>query len=100
LIVSCGGDGAIAVYKEEQPATNPTGNDVDMNGTAGAAGSVETKWTLVALVESAHDEFEINHVCWAARRDNARRFEGEEVIVSTGDEGDVRVWTLPDGVAF
>jgi len=98
LIVSCGGDGAIAVYKEE-PATNP-GNDVDMNGTAGAAGSVETKWTLVALVESAHDEFEINHVCWAARRDNARRFEGEEVIVSTGDEGDVRVWTLPDGVAF
>ena len=47
-------------------------------------------------MEASHDEYEINHVCWAARRDNGRKFEDEEVVVSTGDDGDVKVWTLPE----
>ncbi|KAK5059962.1 hypothetical protein LTR84_009845 [Exophiala bonariae] len=129
LVVSCGGDGTIAVYKEVPVGENTNdvaGDDVVMNGTATASqtdpqakaehdlnnnaeassvpASVEpyklhkTKWIIVALLEAAHDEYEINHVCWAVRRDKERRFDGEEVVVSTGDEGDVRIWTLPDGV--
>ncbi|EXJ94046.1 hypothetical protein A1O1_02439 [Capronia coronata CBS 617.96] len=121
LVVSCGGDGTIAVYKEvvdtdshmdgqqqQQQQQQQNVDDVAMNGTAGNGTATgvpdgeqpyklhKMKWTLVARMEGAHDEFEINHVCWATRRDNGRRFDGEEVIVSTGDEGDVRVWTLPD----
>lgn len=128
LVVSCGGDGTIAVYKEvpviSENNNSVGGDDIVMNGTAphanpeaksehdadtqaesaSAAQSTEpyklhkTKWIMVALLEAAHDEYEINHVCWAVRRDKERRFDGEEVVVSTGDEGDVRIWTLPDGV--
>lgn len=114
LVVSCGGDGAIAVYKEV-PVT-AAGGDVDMNGASAGAGGDRSgtegevgeddgsaeyrlhkmQWVLVALMEASHDEYEVNHVCWAERRDRDRRFDGEEVIVSTGDEGDVRIWTLPD----
>ncbi|KIW13153.1 hypothetical protein PV08_08340 [Exophiala spinifera] len=112
LVVSCGGDGAIVVYKEvvdtEASATG-TAADVVMNGTTAPAGSSgetapqpyvvrKTKWIVVAVIEAAHDEFEINHVCWAERRDRDKRADGEEVIISTGDEGDVRVWTLPDAL--
>ena len=127
MIVSCGGDGTIAVYREvplASPGTaaNDSGQeagDVDMNGTRSRHDPTSTstengtdivdepaepykvhasKWTIVTLVEGAHDEYEINHVCWAERRDKDRRFEGEEVIVSTGDEGDVRIWTLPEAL--
>lgn len=120
LVVSCGGDGTIAVYKEivdtdnNNTATNGNGTgDVLMDGTGNTseteAGAVDNelpyklhkmKWTVVAQIEGAHDEFEINHVCWAARRDKDRQFDGEEVIVSTGDEGDVRIWTLPEALAI
>ncbi|KIW99873.1 uncharacterized protein Z518_10801 [Rhinocladiella mackenziei CBS 650.93] len=114
LVVSCGGDGAIAVYKEvaavnESVTSLSVDADVVMNGTTPQTRSEEddtgiyklhkSKWTLVALVQAAHDEYEINHVCWAARRDKDRRFDGEEVIISTGDDGDVRVWTLSEDIA-
>jgi len=115
-VVSCGGDGTIAVYREVvdmQPSTSTASDaDVVMNGMVAASNPAttsntdsestytlhRTKWTLVAIMEGAHDEYEINHVCWAARRDPGRRFEGEEVIVSTADDGDVKIWTLPYGV--
>ncbi|KAL2436935.1 putative cytosolic iron-sulfur protein assembly protein 1 [Exophiala dermatitidis] len=136
LVVSCGGDGTIAVYKEVRDVADDT-NDTDVGATTAAATATndgqqqqqrqqqntddvvmlnngesgqshdescpyklhKMKWILVALMEGAHDEYEINHVCWALRRDKDRRFDEEEVIVSTGDEGDVRVWTLPDDLA-
>ena len=109
LVVSCGGDGTIAVYKEAlQPdaeiasAQTGGGEDVVMNGTTEHDDQDTTrpksKWIVVAIIEAAHDEYEINHVCWAARRDREKRFDGEEIIVSTGDDGDVRVWTLPEDV--
>ena len=117
LVVSCGGDGTIAVYREV-PITASSGTgvtatgeerDVVMNGTTSSTtedGPTETDlytlnrstWEVIALIESAHDEYEINHVCWAERRDKGRRFEGEEIIASTGDEGDVRIWTLPEEI--
>ncbi|RVX67140.1 hypothetical protein B0A52_08574 [Exophiala mesophila] len=121
LVVSCGGDGAIVVYKElptsddESNAATVATADVDMNGSTPqpqAANDTATdngsdaisspyqlrkmQWVVVAMIEAAHDEYEVNHVCWADRRDKDRRFDGEQVIISTGDEGHVRIWALPE----
>ncbi|KAH9825985.1 putative cytosolic iron-sulfur protein assembly protein 1 [Teratosphaeria destructans] len=59
-----------------------------------SGGGVLTEWIVVAAVEDAHGVFEVNHVVWAPRADPGTREEGEEVVVSTGDDGEVRVWTL------
>lgn len=107
LVVSCGGDGTIAVYKETpfrsstSAPTNDGDGDVSMNGTSfdhpsNDPPSEMSTWSIVALMEGAHDEYEINHVCFAPRRDKSKRFENEEVIVSTGDDGDVKIWALPE----
>jgi cytosolic iron-sulfur protein assembly protein CIAO1 len=111
LVVSAAGDGVVAVYKE---FPFPTGGvhgqggdgkegkdgdgDVAMNGTttSNAQSNSKSTWKVVALMEAAHDEFEINHVCFALRRDKDRRYPNEEVIISTADDGDVRIWTLPE----
>jgi cytosolic iron-sulfur protein assembly protein CIAO1 len=92
-IVSCGGDGNIFVYKEEpvseqQEATQMEG--MDINGKAPGPA-----WQVVAQMEGAHNDYEINHVCWARRQDREKQLEDEEVILSTGDDGVVHVWTLP-----
>ncbi|RMD42734.1 hypothetical protein DV735_g2450, partial [Chaetothyriales sp. CBS 134920] len=103
LVVSCGGDGVIALYREVLSRPAADGN-VDTNGaTTTTTAAAATTWEIVAVVEAAHDEYEINHVCFAPRRDKGRRErrEGEdevaveEVIVSTGDNGDVRIWEIP-----
>ena len=123
LVVSCGGDGTIVVYRETPVTSSDTaanasaqeGGDVVMNGTNSDHQSTsnttesgttdersepyklyDSKWEIVALIEGAHDEYEVNHVCWAERRDKDLRFAGEEAVISTGDEGDVRIWTLPE----
>ena len=74
----------------------------DVEGADGAAAEASetspTEWIVVAEIFSAHDVFEINHVTWAKRADKGKRWDGEEVIVSTGDEGEVRVWTLDEAV--
>lgn len=117
LVVTTGGDGVIAVYKE---VAAPVSDDVVMNGTAehskdteGDIKKVKTEWKVVAVMEAAHDEYEINHVCWVPRRDRRRQNqlgvdedgkidqdedEDEEFIVSTGDDGQVRVWQLPTDI--
>lgn len=84
-VVSTGSDGKIVVYEERRR------EDVEMDGTSSA-----TEWVVIATYENGHDVFEINHAVWAPRFDKGRRSEQEEVIVSTGDDGDVKVWTLDD----
>ncbi|KAK5952133.1 Cytosolic iron-sulfur protein assembly protein [Knufia fluminis] len=121
LIVSCGGDGLIAVYREV--TVEGKTEDVVMNGTAehsendqqqqqeeeGDIKKIKTEWRVVATIEAAHDEYEINHVCWAPVRDQRRQLDAgevvdgnerddEEYIVSTGDDGEVKVWKLPQQV--
>ncbi|PVH94645.1 WD40 repeat-like protein [Periconia macrospinosa] len=85
LLVSAGSDGKIVVYRERWKTTE-----------SGAHGDQETlsEWEVVAEFWEAHGVYEINHVTWATRRDKGVRWEGEEVIVSTGDDGEVKVWTL------
>ena len=59
------GDGKIVVYTEDQ-------------GT----------WSATAQIDGAHGVCEVNHVCWASKS------EDEEVLVSTGEDGSVKVWTV------
>lgn len=55
-----------------------------------------TEWVVIAQIEGAHGVFEVNHVAWAPRRDKRTGGDGEdeELIVTTGDDGKVRVWSL------
>jgi WD40 repeat protein len=98
MIVSAGSDGKIIVYKERwrQPASG--GVNGDQMEVDGAQAQSPTEWVVVAELFSGHDVFEINHVSWARRADKGKREEGEEVVLSTGDDGEVRVWTLDDAV--
>ncbi|KAF2201983.1 cytosolic iron-sulfur protein assembly protein 1 [Delitschia confertaspora ATCC 74209] len=102
LIASAGSDGKIIVYQERWKSQTPNGvaDDPTPNpdGTNGEGDSAMTEWVIIAELYSAHDVFEINHVCWARRADKGRRSDDEEVILSTGDDGEVRVWTLEEQV--
>ena len=104
-IISTGGDGSLVVYEErwktggEQPRTESNGAGVE--GTKNRDGEIAqtegicaTEWVVVAKLDNAHGVFEINHVCWARRADKGKRSEDEEIIISTGDDGVVKVWTL------
>jgi hypothetical protein len=98
LIASAGSDGKIIIYKERWREPTPNGVVTDEMQTSDEPQSL-TEWVVIAELFSAHDVFEINHVTWAKRADKEKRFEGEEVIISTGDEGEVKVWTLDDVAA-
>lgn len=101
-VVSTGSDGKIVVYEEVWRKTQgdvemsdrSAPSAVDTNGSAAAGEKNLTEWIVVADAENAHDVFEVNHVAWVKRCDKGKRLEGEEVIVSTGDDGEVKVWTL------
>ncbi|KAF2223548.1 WD40-repeat-containing domain protein, partial [Elsinoe ampelina] len=101
-IVTCGSDGRIVVYEERwregQGEADTTMQDADgANGDAVEEQAASlTEWTVVAELENAHDVFEVNHVTWALRADKGKRFEDEEVVVSTGDDGEVKVWSLDE----
>jgi WD40 repeat protein len=97
LIASAGSDGKIIVYKERWKTNESNGVNVDgeINDAArDAVASSPTEWVVVAELYEAHDVFEINHVSWARRSDKGRRSEDEEVIISTGDDGEIRVWAF------
>ncbi|KAL8681676.1 MAG: hypothetical protein Q9186_002193 [Xanthomendoza sp. 1 TL-2023] len=70
-IASVGGDGKIVVYEE---AKQPSGG-----------------WQVLAAYDCAHREFEINHVVWAKAKVDG---SVEEVLVTTGDDGKVKIWTV------
>lgn len=110
-VASTGSDGKIVVYEERwrNNKSNGTGTnddtvmsestatsaDVAVDGQSdGTARTTLTEWVVVAEMENAHDVFEINHICWAPRADKGKRFDQEEVLVSTGDDGEVKVWTF------
>lgn len=96
-IVSTGSDGKIVVYEERW--LTGTNADVEMKDVSEEGDKPQppvTEWVVVAVAENAHDVFEANHAVWAPRADKDKRFDGEEVIVTTGDDGEVKVWTLDE----
>ena len=113
-IISTGGDGRIVVYEErwksniEETAMTATPSPAvngHLNGnqsrvtertsekTSSDRGNA-TEWVIIAEIEGAHGVFEVNHVCWAPRADRGKSSADEEVILSTGDDGVVKVWLL------
>ncbi|KAL0262938.1 Cytosolic iron-sulfur protein assembly protein [Diplodia seriata] len=94
LIASTGSDGKIVVYRE-QWRTDNGGDAAEGEEQKKETQQSLTEWVVIAEVEGAHDVFEINHVAWAPRRDKGRKSEDEEVIISTGDDGEAKLWTLP-----
>ncbi|KAI9767523.1 MAG: Cytosolic iron-sulfur protein assembly protein [Geoglossum umbratile] len=120
-VVSAGGDGKIVVYEErwrsgnESPiapkgdhppadaGSNQVENDVQSSATRGGPatddisdsvlGAEGTEWVVLAEMPAAHGVYEVNHVCWAKRFDKGRA-KDEEIIISTGDDGVVKAWTL------
>lgn len=98
-ILSSGADGRLVVYQEQPVATNtaaPTSSIPNIvNGSPSpplspsqsdsSPPTQQTEWVVAAEVPEAHGVFEINHVCWARRG-------GSDVIVTTGDDGVIKVW--------
>ena len=82
-------------------ATKETSSTLEANGQEEKQTETEevpeaTEWLVIAQLEGAHGVFEVNHVAWAPRRDKKAGSNGEqeELIVTTGDDGTVKVWTL------
>ena len=84
-VVSTGGDGRIAIYEERT------------KGRTSVGGEIEREWVLFALFQGGHGPYEINHATWCTRFDAGKKIEGEEIIVTTGDDGIVRAWALEEG---
>ena len=81
-VVSTGGDGKIVIYEETTKGRTIVG------------GEIEREWVIVASLAGAHGPYEINHVTWCTRFDPGKTEEGEEMIVTTGDDGVVRAWAI------
>lgn len=105
LVASTGSDGKVVVYRErwrqresEGTALTPGGNTIaeDKHGVnCGAKEPGEaTEWMVVAEIDGAHDVYEVNHVCWSQRWDKGRRRDDEEMILTTGDDGETKAWIL------
>ena len=84
-VASAGGDGKAAIYEEITKGRTTVG------------GAIETEWVVLGVLTGGHGPYEINSVTWCARFDPERREEGEEMIVTTGDEGAVRAWSITEG---
>ena len=112
-IVSSGSDGMVVVYQEEwfsrDKGTETTLNGDQSDGSGGNKDVEErggmdeqeekaTRWRNIAQIEAAHGVFEVNHVAWARRpkpRQGAQEADEErELVITTGDDGAVKVWEL------
>jgi hypothetical protein len=65
-------------------------------GRTSVGGGIERAWVVIGTVESAHGPYEINHITWCKRFDAGKRETEEEIIVTTGDDGAVRAWSIEE----
>ena len=98
-LVSAGSDGRIIVYEERWLSDAGITNgrlqgSPDVMEQDQAPQIRGTEWHVVGEIDSAHGPFEINHITWAKRADRGRQNEQEEIILSTGDDGLVNVWSF------
>ena len=92
LLASVGADGRIVIYEERvvRPSADSDAMDTE---PVDAAASVQTEWTVLTVMDGAHGIYEINHAAWAKRADRGSA-EDEEVLVTTADDGSIKVWAL------
>lgn len=90
LLASVGADGRIILYEERIVPSTPEADAMDTD----VKSPVQTEWTILAVVNGAHGIYEINHAAWAKRADRGSANDEEEVLVTTADDGSVKVWTL------
>ncbi|CEJ59082.1 Putative WD40 repeat protein [Penicillium brasilianum] len=94
LVASVGADGRIVLYEErlvKAPAPDVDAMDTETTQKL----PVKTEWSIIAVVDGAHGIYEINHAAWAKRADRGSADgQEEEVLVTTADDGSVKVWTL------
>lgn len=83
-VVSTGGDGRVAVYEEIT------------KGRTRVGGEIETEWVVLGVLEGGHGPYEINNVTWCTRFDPGRQRDDEEIVVTTGDDGAIRAWSILD----
>ncbi|PBP21701.1 hypothetical protein BUE80_DR007605 [Diplocarpon rosae] len=81
-VVSTGGDGKLVVYEERT------------KGRTSVGGAIEREWVILGMLEGGHGPYEINHVAWCQRFDAGRKEAEEEMLITSGDDGVVRAWTL------
>lgn len=92
LLASAGADGRVVIY-EERIVAPPIDTDAMDTDSPESKPPLQTEWVVVAEVNGAHGIYEINHAAWAKRADRDAK-DGEEVLVTTADDGSVKVWTL------
>lgn len=92
LVASVGADGRIVVYEER--FLPPSANSDAMETEPEVKAPLQTEWSILGVMDGAHGIYEINHVAWAKRADRGSEGAEEEVLVTTADDGSVKVWTL------
>ncbi|PQE32109.1 putative cytosolic iron-sulfur assembly 1 protein [Rutstroemia sp. NJR-2017a WRK4] len=85
-VASTGGDGRVAIYEERS------------KGRTSVGGPIEKEWVVIAMIDGAHGPYEINHITWCTRFDSGRKGD-EEMIVTTGDDGFAKAWTINEIMA-
>jgi WD40 repeat protein len=106
-VASTGSDGKIVVYEERWRGHDSNGavamkdGTIDNDGSAAVQANANgdekpslSEWVVLAEIDNAHDVFEVNHICWAPRADKGKRYDDEEILITTGDDGEVRAWTF------
>ncbi|CAG8955573.1 hypothetical protein HYFRA_00009527 [Hymenoscyphus fraxineus] len=83
-VASTSSDGQIVVYEEQT------------RGRTSVGGEIEREWVVIGILEGAHGPYEVNHVTWCKRYDSGRKSDSEEMLVTTGDDGAVRAWSVKE----
>ncbi|KAL1975644.1 hypothetical protein VTN31DRAFT_4036 [Thermomyces dupontii] len=96
-VASTGADGRIVVY-EERAVADTSSSEQQTNGEEmqvdGDGNVPKSEWTIIASLDAAHGIYEVNHIVWAKRADRGRANDDEEVLITTADDGSVKVWTI------
>lgn len=95
LVASTGADGRIVVYAEFSVENN-TPKEEEGSDEMDTSEDIKfsTEWKIVATIEAAHGIYEVNHIAWAKRGDRRGSQTDEEILISTGDDGSVKVWSI------
>ncbi|PWY81780.1 WD repeat protein [Aspergillus heteromorphus CBS 117.55] len=94
LVASVGADGRVVLYEERIVADLKSDSSQEVMETDLPL-PPRTEWVIATVLTGAHGIYEINHAAWAKRADRDRdESKDEEVLVTTADDGSVKVWTV------